>query len=161
MIEPSLPEDREPIATVARSAGVFDEEEVLTIYELFDDYARDPACGYNFLTYRQDGQVLGFACWGPTPLTEGGHDLYWICAHRSAMGQGVGMALFHRVEVDCRAAGGRVLVIWTSGRSDYAPARQFYERLGCTLDGRIRDFYRPGEDLLIYSKSLLEEILRN
>ncbi|MBI4769231.1 MAG: GNAT family N-acetyltransferase [Chloroflexi bacterium] len=154
MIEPGLPADREPIADVTRSAGVFTEEEVNTVYELFDQYAQDPGCGYNFLTCREAGRVLGFACWGPTPLTEGANDLYWICAHRAALGTGVGAALFRRVEQDCRAAGGRLLVIWTSGGPEYAPAHRFYARMGCTRDGRVRDFYAPGEDLLVFSKHL-------
>ncbi len=154
MIEPSLPSDRELIADAARSVGVFDEEEIRTIYELFDDYVRDLASGYNFLTYRDDGQVLGFACWGPTPLTEGTHDLYWICAHRVAQGKGVGAALFQRVEAACREVGGRLLVIWTSSARGYEPARQFYTRMGCSQDGRVRDFYTPGEDLLVFSKPL-------
>ncbi len=153
-IEPSLPSDRAPIAEAARSVGVFNEEEVRTIYELFDDYVRDLASGYNFLTYRDDGHVLGFACWGPTPLTEGTHDLYWICAHRAAVGKGVGAALFRRVEEECRKVSGRLLVIWTSSAAGYAPAQRFYARMGCSLEGRIRDFYTPGEDLLVFSKHL-------
>ena len=154
MIEPSLPSDREPIADAARSVGVFAEEEIRTIYELFDDYVRDLASGYNFLTFRDDGQVLGFACWGPTPLTEGTHDLYWICAHQTALGKGVGAVLFQRVEEECREVGGRLLVIWTSSAKGYETARRFYARMGCAQDGRIRDFYTPGEDLLVFSKRL-------
>ncbi|MBI3760851.1 MAG: hypothetical protein HY260_03185, partial [Chloroflexi bacterium] len=53
MIAPSLPEEREEIGRIAAGVGVFDEEEVATVYELFDDYVKDAkTSGYYFLSYR-------------------------------------------------------------------------------------------------------------
>ena len=93
LVEPARPDDREPILAVTRSVGVFNAEEEATVAELFDGYLRGPhLSGYNFLVYRdaaEDGAVLGFACWGPTALSKGAADLYWIATSQAAQGRGV------------------------------------------------------------------------
>ncbi len=152
----SLPSDRQPILSAARSVGVFNDEEVNTVSELFDGYLRDPKqSGYNFLSAKDDaGAVLGFACWGPTSLSKGAVDLYWICTTQSAQGQGVAAALFHAVEAAARALGRWLIVIWTSNRPDYAPARHFYLRMGCELAAQLREFYDRDEDLCVFTRRL-------
>jgi ribosomal protein S18 acetylase RimI-like enzyme len=153
MIAPSRPDEREEIGRVTAEVGVFDAEEVATVYELFDDYVKDPVeSGYYFLSYREGGRTLGFACYGPTPLTQGTYDLYWICTDGRAHQRGIGRALLRRVEAEIKAQGGRLIIIATSSRPEYLPAREFYQRTGCTLDGIVRDYYEPGDDLYLYSR---------
>jgi GNAT superfamily N-acetyltransferase len=147
--------EREAIIGVARSTGVFSPAEVDTVGELFDAYLQDAqASGYYFLTYQEDGAVLGFACWGPADLSRGAVDLYWISTAPAAQGRGVAAALFHAVEVAVQAAGRWLLVIWTSSQPAYAPARRFYEHVGCTLAARLPNYYDRGEDLCIYTRQL-------
>jgi len=153
-VSAALPEDRHPILAAARSVGVFNTEEVNTVNELFDGYLRDPQqSGYNFLACKDEaGAVLGFACWGPTSLSKGAVDLYWICTAQSAQGQGVAALLFQAVEEQARLLGRWLLVIWTSNRDEYAPARNFYLRMGCDLAAQLKDFYDRGEDLCVYTR---------
>jgi GNAT superfamily N-acetyltransferase len=154
-VSPSVPSERAAIVSAARRVGVFTEEEIRTVGELFDDYLRDAVgTGYNFLSYRVDNQVLGFACWGPTDLTRGAADLYWICAAPEAQGQGVGAALFHAVEEAVRSAGRWLIMIWTSGKPEYESARKLYERTGCELSARVADFFDHGDDLLLFTRRL-------
>jgi GNAT superfamily N-acetyltransferase len=97
-IYPSLPSERDAIAQVTQAAGVFHAHELTTPLELFDGYVHDPVVsGYSFLSARDDGRVVGYACYGPTPLTEGTFDLYWIVVEPAAQGQGIGRAVFERV----------------------------------------------------------------
>jgi ribosomal protein S18 acetylase RimI-like enzyme len=153
MIAPSQPDERAEIGRIAAEVGVFDAEEVDTVYELFDEYVADPvASGYYFLSYREAGRTLGFACYGPTPLTQGTYDLYWICTDAQAHQRGIGRALLRQVEAEIKAANGRLIIISTSSQPAYQPAREFYQRTGCTLDGIIRDYYEPGDDLYLYSR---------
>ena len=153
MIGASLPQEREVIGRIAAEVGVFDEAEIATVLELFDDYARDAeGSGYFFRSYREAGRLLGFACFGPTPITQGTFDLYWICTARDAQKVGVGRALFRHVEDEVRASSGRLIVIATESGEQYAAARAFYERMGCALDGIVRDYYRPGADLYMYTR---------
>lgn len=153
-VHASLPEERDLILAAASGSGVFTAEEVRTVAEMFDDYVASGAArsGYHFCSCRQAGRLLGFACWGPTPLTDGTWDLYWICTAREAQKNGVGRSLFEAVETSIRAAGGRLIVIYTSSTPAYAAARRFYEKMGCSHSATITDYYRQGDDLLIYSK---------
>lgn len=154
-VSASLPEDRLTILDVARSTGVFTAEEIATVDELFTGYLRDPqASGYHFLSCRDGDEVLGFACWGPTALSKGAADLYWICTARSAQRRGVAAALFRAVEEAVANLGRWLIVIWTSSREAYAPARNFYLRMGCALQTQIADFYDHGEDLCVFVRRL-------
>ncbi|MCC6187681.1 MAG: GNAT family N-acetyltransferase [Anaerolineales bacterium] len=149
----SRPAERAAILAVAQNTGVFTPEEVATVAELFDGYlAGSQQSGYNFLTARAvaTGAVLGFACWGPTSLSRGAADLYWIAADPAAQGQGVAAALFRAVEDALRTAGRWLLVIWTSSRPEYAPARAFYLRMGAELAMQLNDFYDRGDDLCVF-----------
>ena len=42
------------------------------------------------------------------------------------------------------------MIIETSGKPEYASQRAFYERCDCTLLARYPDFYRLGDDKLVY-----------
>jgi D-alanine-D-alanine ligase len=154
-VHPSQPADREAVRAITALTGVFNEEEVATAVELFDEYLRDPAGGYYFLSaYDDAGQVRGYACWGPASLSRGAVDLYWICTAPSAQGQGVGAALFAAVVAAVRAAGRWLIMIWTSSLPAYEPARRFYRRMGCTLSLQLTDYYDRGDDLCIYTLTL-------
>ena len=96
--------------------------------------------------------ICGYACWGPTPLTRGTYDLYWIATDPSAQGQGVGRALMSHVETSVRALGGRLLVAETSSKDSYSGTVSFYRRLGYEEASRIRDFYDRGDDRLVFVK---------
>jgi ribosomal protein S18 acetylase RimI-like enzyme len=153
-IEESLPEDREAIGAIAGRAEVFNPEEEATVLELFDASMQSSDSGYAFFSAKAEGRVVGFACWGPTPLTEGTYDLYWICTDCESRERGIGRGLFDAVAAAVRSLRGRMIVIETSSSDAYLPAIRFYERMGCRLASRIADYYRPGEDLLIYVNNI-------
>jgi GNAT superfamily N-acetyltransferase len=155
LVEISRPSDRAAILGVAHSVGVFSDEEVDTVDELFEGYLESPEkSGYNFLSCREGEAILGFACWGPTPLSKGAVDLYWIATAAEAQGKGVARALFDGVVEAARAAGRWLMVIWTSNRPEYQAARDFYQRMGCNLMVQLADFYDRGEDLCVFTLRL-------
>jgi ribosomal protein S18 acetylase RimI-like enzyme len=98
--------------------------------------------------------MLGYACFGPHPLTQATYDLYWIAVDTNAQGRGIGRALLAQVEAEVRGRGGRLLLIETSDTPAYAPARWFYESSGYRCEASIHDFYAPTDSLLIFSKDL-------
>lgn len=150
-IYPSLPTERADIERVTIAAGNFEGDELTTPLELFDGYVRDArVSGYNYLSAKRDDRIVGYACYGPTALTEATFDLYWIVAEANEHGTGVGRALFDRVIEEIKKRSGRLLVIWTSSTPHYDRARKFYERMGCKLEARIKNFYRDDDDLCVY-----------
>jgi GNAT superfamily N-acetyltransferase len=148
--------DREAILRISSEVGLFTEEEIATVDELLQAHLYDPEQrDYYFVAACDEkDRVLGFVCFGPTALTEGTFDLYWIAVSKLAQGGGVGRMLMEWTEEHLRAAGGRLLVAETSGTPEYASTRRFYERLGYDGHLAVPDFYRSGDDLIVYSKHL-------
>ncbi len=149
------PTDRPALERLIRSTNAFREDEVEVALELIDA-SPDPAKGY-LLVVAADvdaaqgrDEPVGYACWGLTPLTDGAYDLYWIVVDHAQQGRGIGRKLLEHVRTDVRARHGRLVIIETSGKPDYAYQRAFYERCGGTLLARYPDFYRLGDDKLVY-----------
>ncbi|MBX3468475.1 MAG: GNAT family N-acetyltransferase [Planctomycetes bacterium] len=147
------PADRAPLEALLGATGAFTAEEVEVALELIDLGLGDPPSrDYLFVVAEDDGRVTGYACWGPVPLTEGVFDLYWIAVDPGAQKGGVGRRLMDEVEAAVRETGGRMVLVETAGKPSYAPTRAFYERIGYREVARIPDFYRRGDDKVIYGK---------
>jgi len=124
--------DREAILETAAGVGVFTAEEVACVDELLSVSLHQPdEHEYTFIVCcTEDAQLVGFACYGPHPLTEGTYDLYWLCVSAPVQGNGIAAALLDQVEKDLSALDARLLVAETSSTPEYAAARAFYEHHG-------------------------------
>lgn len=98
--------------------------------------------------------VAGFIVFGPIPMTERSWNLDWIGVAPLFARQGVGRLLFRAMEKVISDLKGRQIHIDTSSLPDYLPACRFYETMGFTLEARLKDFFRHGDDKLIYVKVL-------
>jgi ribosomal protein S18 acetylase RimI-like enzyme len=117
---------------------------------------RLPATGcstYAFLgAFTPDDELVGYACYGPTPDTDRTFDLYWIAVDPDAQGGGGGTRLLTEVERRLQGQNARMLIVETSSRSEYAPTRHFYEKRGYAEAARVREFYAPLDDRIIFTK---------
>jgi len=144
---------RARLEQLTRATGLFREEEVETAVGLLDEsLAGDD--DYQFVGAFEDDQLVGYACWGPTPGTVATSDLYWIVVDHARQGGGIGSQLLGEVERQLTADGRRLVVVETSSRADYTATRKFYEARGYTRAATIRGYYAPGDDLVIYIKDL-------
>jgi ribosomal protein S18 acetylase RimI-like enzyme len=109
---------------------------------------------YTILVADRDGTLVGYICYGPTPMTEGTYDLYWIASDPTVRGQGVGASLISGMEADLRRRKARLIRVETSATEAYGPTRGFYASMKYTEEARIRDFYKVGDDLIMLSKRL-------
>jgi len=149
------PEDREPLHRLLLATGVFRPEEVEVAMELVDAALGNPRReDYAFRVAGIPGDPRGYACWGPTPCTRGTFDLYWIAVHPNAQGTGLGRVLMAAAEENMRRRGGRLCIVETSSLPSYDGTRRFYLSVGYAEEARIRDFYGPGDDRVIYTKRL-------
>jgi len=147
--------DRQRVRALVESTGVFNPAEVEVAVELVHEHlAKGPASGYHFVFAERDGQTLGYACYGPIPVTSGSFDLYWIAVDKSCQGQGLGRILLEKAEELVRREGGRRIYIETSSRLAYQATRAFYQRCGYRQEAFLPDFYAPGDDKVIYVKPL-------
>lgn len=102
----------------------------------------------------RDRALLGYVCYGPTPMTENTFDLYWIASDPESRGQGVGASLIAGMEADIRHRKGHLIRVETSATEAYGPTRGFYEGMKYTEEARIKDFYKAGDDLIILTKRI-------
>jgi ribosomal protein S18 acetylase RimI-like enzyme len=159
---------RNRLREILDATEVFREEEVGVALELFDEtFAAGPArapfdpgdgvANYEFVgSFARDRggseQLVGYVCYGATPGTDRTYDLYWIAVHPEYQGSGGGTLLLEEVERRLRHREARLLAVETSSREDYASTRQFYQARGYSESARIRDFYAPGDDRVIFTK---------
>ncbi|HEY2013340.1 MAG TPA: N-acetyltransferase [Bryobacteraceae bacterium] len=145
------PEDRDAVRDALIECGAFSAEEVRVALEMLDSGL---AGEYSLPAVEIDGRVRAYACMGKATLTLGSWYLYWICVHPAFQRTGIGRVLQARLEEIVRDSGGTQLVVETSGRPDYERTRHFYLQAGFTEVGRIPDFYKPGDDCVLYCKVL-------
>lgn len=144
---------RARLESILRRTSVFRSEEVDVAIELFDESLSDP--DYRFLgAFTPDDELVGYACYGPTPGTDRTWDLYWIAVDPSVQGTGGGTTLLSEVERRLRELDARMLVVETSSRPDYAATRAFYARRGYAETARVGNYYAPDDDRIIYTKRL-------
>jgi GNAT superfamily N-acetyltransferase len=151
-LRPLTAADRRRIEEITRAVRVFRDDELPVALEVFDGaVAGSP--DYTALGAVLDGRLVGWICWGPTPCTLGTYDLYWMAVDPAAQGAGIGSVLLRAMEG--RLAGSaRLIVVETAGRPDYRPTRSFYEARGYRRAAVIPDFYAPGDDQVVYLKTL-------
>ncbi len=160
------PSDRGRVAELLVSTAAFSRDEIDVALQLFDESIRvEGARGaddahvpdYEFTGAFDGERLLGYACAGPTPATEGTFDLYWLAVDPAAQGKGIGTTLVRTVERELRDRGARMLLVETSSRPDYSDTRRFYERCGYIEAARIKDFYAPADDRIMLTTRLTPE----
>jgi ribosomal protein S18 acetylase RimI-like enzyme len=154
-IRPMLAQDRQPIIKILEATTAFVDADVQIAIELIDCYLADSVnSGYNFWIAELDGRSVGYICYGPTPLTQGTWDIYWMATDPQLKGQGIGGALMKLAEDNIRAEGGRLTIIETSSNPHYLEARRFHIAHGYIIVSSIPDFYSPGDNKITFRKLL-------
>jgi len=153
-IRPIAAQDRNALAELLGRIDTFSPPEVSCALELIDLALTSNKSDYQVLVATKGNKVVGYICYGPTPMTVGTFDLYWIASAPEVRGQGVGSALVAAMEGDLRKRKARLLRVETSAMEAYGPTRGFYEAMQYKEEARFRDFYKVGEDLIILSKRL-------
>ena len=150
----STPQDRAQLAELVGRIETFSPDEVKCALELIDLALQPNNPDYQVIVALRDSKILGYICYGPTPMTEGTFDLYWVASDPQVRGQGIGAALVSAMEGDLRRRKGRLIRVETSAMEAYGPTRGFYRAMQYHEESRFRDFYKVGEDLIILAKRL-------
>ncbi len=153
-IRPLHPSDVQSLRRLLIDTNVFTPEEIGIALELMHAVLEQPEQKDYLIRVYDDGEVLGYYCVGPTPATEATFDLYWIATKPSVHGRGIGRALTTHAEGLVRSLGGRLILVETSSTPQYEKTRRFYLKAGYEELARIRDYYRPGDALVVYGKYL-------
>lgn len=154
MIRRMEAQDKAAVLGLIRATGFFTAAEVGVAEELLDVYLGNPGQkDYDVVVVEDDaGAPAGYMTWGPTPLAEDAYDLYWMAVAPAEQGRGRGKELVRWLEGEVAGRKGRVIIIETSSQPKYHGTRQFYIDLGYKEVARVPDFYRAGDDRVIYAK---------
>lgn len=149
-------EDIEVVRSIIQGSGYFLPHEVDVAVELVEEnlVKGEEKSGYYFLFAEQDGEPVGYTCYGPIACTIGSFDLFWIAVKDNVRGSGIGRALLKETEHKVRAMQGRAIYIETSSKPLYESTQHFYLKTGYTESARLKDFYAVGDSKIIYEKVL-------
>lgn len=153
-IRPVEARDRERVREILVSTARFTRQEVGWAMELVDLALQGRTEYATHVLEDDDALIQGYVLFGPTPMTEGVYDLYWIAVDPKRQGQGFGQLLLRFVENEVRRQSGRMLLIETSSKRSYAPTIRFYQQAGYREISRIKDFYRIEDDKVVFCKQL-------
>ena len=155
-IRPVRQEDRPRIEAIILSADNFHPADIRIALELIEDalIKKEESDYIVHVLEDEEGRVQAYVCFGLNPLTDHTFDFYWMVIDREMRGRGLGRMLFQYVETQVRERGGKLLMCETSSLETYGRVVRMYEKLGYQPVARIKNFYRDGDDKLIYMKEL-------
>ena len=150
-----LSSDLGVILNIVQSSGFFSTAEVEMACELATDRLENgQQSSYQFLFAENDGEVVGYTCYGLIPATAASYDLYWIAVSETSRGKKLGKMLLQKTEEIIRGMGGKRLYAETSSRAQYASTQKFYQNCGYIAEAVLKDFYAHCDSKIIYSKVL-------
>ncbi len=153
------PGEQRIIRELTASVAAFHDYEVEIAGELADENLSkgSETSGYHFFLAEQEGEIVGFTCFGEIPCTRGRYDLYWIVVKKNCQGKGLGRELLRKTEEAIKTRGGQKIYVETSSQEAYFVTRRFYERCGYLEIGRFPDFYEDGDAKVTYCRDLPAE----
>jgi ribosomal protein S18 acetylase RimI-like enzyme len=153
-----VPADTPTLVAIAQGTGVFKPLEIEALKEVLDDYhGGNQAQGHICVSYEKNGEVIGFAYYAPTAMTDRGWHLYWIAVSKHTHARGIGSELLKYAEEDICRAGGRQLLIETSSLPNYELTRRFYLKHGYEKACVQPDYYADGDDMVVFRKRFLHK----
>ncbi len=150
-VRPTRSGDLPALQLVLDETGVFPSELLPGMIEGFlsSEESQDL-----WMTCDLDGAAVGFCYAVPEEFTEGTWNMLAIAVHPERQGAGHGGALVQALEAALRRQGHRVLIVDTSTTDEFSLTREFYRKNGYAEEARIRDFWAPGDDKVVFWKRL-------
>lgn len=145
--------DEARLFAIVRSDETFRADEIAVAEELIAAAVRGSS-DYELLVDDGDGDLLGYICFGRTPMTASTWDLYWIIVDARHRGKGAARRLIEALESYVWSHGGGQVRVETSETEAYGSARGLYAALKYPEMARFPDFYGPGDALVVYYKQL-------
>jgi ribosomal protein S18 acetylase RimI-like enzyme len=154
-IRAATPSDVPAVRQIAIATGMFTDADWPDVESMMSDSVRGELEDHHWIVLEDHaGTVVGAAYYAPEPFSNHMWNLYFLGVRPASQGDGVGGALVAHVEAVLRARGERVVIIETSGIARFEATREFYRKQGYTEEARIREFYGPGDDKIVFWKAL-------
>ena len=139
------------IKEVVDSSGLFPSE---YLDEMISDYLSNPDTDEIWFTRIENETPIAIGYCVPEQLTESTYNLLAIGVLTEWQGKGIAGEMMKYIELLLKEKGGRILIVETSSDDAQIAARNFYKKIGYTQEAVIRDFWKEGEDKIVFWKKL-------
>lgn len=158
MIRLTIPSDTNALLALAEATGLFEANQIEELSQMLNQHFSSETDSQDLWFTDDDNEPIGVAYVAPERMTEGTWNLYLIAIHPDRQRQGRGVALIRHVEQMLAERGERMLLVETSGLEDFEYVRAFYRKIGYDEEARIREFYKAGDDKIIFRKTLGSDV---
>ena len=154
MIRELTTSDVERVADLAIDAEMFPEDAREFLTGSARAWLDSDRTGASWIVMDDDGVVVGAAFFEPRDATDRVWYLQMIVVAPDLQGTGRGTRLLRHVEETLAAQDQRLLLIETSGTSQYDGTRRFYAGVGYDEVARVPDYFEDGDDMVLFRKDL-------
>ncbi|MDP5338081.1 MAG: GNAT family N-acetyltransferase [Nodularia sp. (in: cyanobacteria)] len=153
MIRATTPDDTTALIALTEAIG-FEPHETKEIVQMLAVHFDSETDSQDIWLTDDENIPVAVAYLAPERMTEGTWNLYLIAVHPDHQQQGRGTALLAYVEQMLAERGERLLLVETSGLDSFEYVRAFYRKSGYDEEARIREFYKAGDDKIVFRKAL-------
>lgn len=150
-IRPIIQTDIPYLKEVLDSIELFPAE---ILEDMISDFFTNPDNEEIWFTATDNDIPISLGYCAPEKLTDGTFNLYAIGVKNNLQGKGIGKLMMAYIEHELKQKGHRILMVETSSTDDFVLTRKFYENIDYTKEAVIRDFWKDGDDKVIYVKRL-------
>lgn len=139
------------LKNVADSSGLFPSD---YLDEMISDYFNNPATQDIWFTCIDDNKPVAIGYCVPEKFAEGTYNLLAIGVSVDSQRKGIASEMMKYIEHLLKHKNGRILIVETSSDDAQIGARNFYPKIGYTQVGVLKDFWKDGEDKIVFWKKL-------
>jgi len=146
-IRPVVKADIQALKAVVDSCELFPSE---YLEGMMADYFENAETTDRWFTYLDKDIPVAIGYCVPEKLTDGTYNLLALGVHKEAQGKGIARQMMSFIEHQLKQDDGRILIVETSSDDAQAAARSFYAKIGYRQVATIPDFWKDGEDKIVY-----------
>lgn len=150
-IRPSVSNDIPALQHITDKTGLFPSD---LLPQMMDSYLSEGDENSLWLTCEEESQAIGFCYAIEETFAAGTWNMLALAVVPERQGNGAGRAIVEALEKLLRGTSNRVIIVDTSGAVSFTGTRSFYKGCGYTEEARIRDYWGPGDDKIVFWKAL-------
>ncbi|MEQ8824907.1 MAG: GNAT family N-acetyltransferase [Filomicrobium sp.] len=155
MIDIATEQNKADVVNIASSIGLFEPEEIPALSSMFDAYlSGELGDQHHWIIAKETGSVVGTAYYAPEMFAQNVWNVYFIGVHPDSQRHSVGGSLMKYIENNLRSQNQRMVLVETSSLPHLEKARSFYKKLNYEQEATIRDYYKSGDDKIVFRKVL-------
>ena len=150
-IRPVTKSDIDGLKQVVDSSELFPSE---YLDEMISDFFDNPDTQDIWFTYIDNNKQVAIGYCVPEKFTDGTYNLLAIGVSRDTQRKGIASQMMNYIEQRLKQNDGRILIVETSSDDAQIGARNFYKKIGYIQAAVIKDFWKDGEDKIVFWKKL-------